>query len=316
MILGVVLLYVGAVLAVNGLWLIGTALSASRAAKTAAANPATAEGNPGTYGGGRSPAEVRAEAAAGEELAGERVITEPRGGLATPLFIHNREIAILNIFTGFIGIVIAAVLLAQGNAASSLADIRSAGFILLFAFTYLWVAYNQYANAGGRALGWYSLFVAITAIPAGIYTLQAAAGNTAFIWLGANWFAWALLWLMFWGLLALELPIALITGVVALIEGIGTSWALAIAILEGKLSFLFAGAAQAEGGRAGGARPPEAARGHRRGRRDRRGSALWHRAGHPAAIGGLSGGDLPGERRRHIDPGRAGRGAGRLAAGR
>jgi hypothetical protein len=244
MILGVVLLYVGAVLAVNGIWLIGQALTASRAAKAAVANPAAA-GNPTTYGGGSSAAEAAAEAAAGEELAGERVISVPRAE-ASPLFISNREIAILNIFTGFIGIVVAAVLLAQGNSAGDLASIRGGGFILLFAFTYLWVAYNQYANAGGRALGWYSLFVAVTAIPAGIYVLQAAAGNTALIWLGADWFAWAVLWAMFWGLLTLELPIALITGVVALVEGVGTSWALAIAILEGKLSFLPARSAQSE----------------------------------------------------------------------
>jgi hypothetical protein len=118
-----------------------------------------------------------------------------------------------------------------------LPSVRASGFILLFAFTYLWVAYNQYANAGGRALGWYSAFVAITAIPAGIYTLSAGNLTTADIWLGVNWFAWAVLWAMFFALLTLELPIARITGWVAILEGIGTSWALAIAILEGKLAF-------------------------------------------------------------------------------
>jgi hypothetical protein len=43
---------------------------------------------------------------------------------------------------------------------------------------------------------------------------------------------------MFWALLTFQLPIALITGVVALLEGIGTSWALGFAVLEGKLNFL------------------------------------------------------------------------------
>jgi hypothetical protein len=299
MILGVVLLYVGAVLAVNGIWLIGQALAASRATKGAAAGPAA--GNPTTYGGDTSAAQA---AAAGEELAGERVISVPRAE-RSPLFINNREIAILNIFTGFIGVVGAAVLLAQGNSAGDLASVRAAGFILLFAFTYLWVAYNQFANAGGRALGWYSLFVAITAVPAGIYVLQAADGNTALIWLGIDWFAWALLWGMFWALLTLELPIGLITGVVALIEGIGTSWALGFAVLEGKLAFLLARAAQGGGGRAGN-RPSHRAGGHRRGWRDWRGSPLRDCAGHPAALGRLPGRDLPGQCRRHGDPGRAG----------
>ena len=156
---------------------------------------------------------------------------------ASPLFIQNREIAVLNIFTGFIGVVAAVTLLVQGNRAGDLASVRASGFILLFAFTYLWVAANQFLNAGGRAFGWYCLFVAITAIPAGIYTLQAANGNTAVIWLGIDWFAWAVLWAMFWALLALGRPIARITGWVTILVGVGTSWVFAIAILEGKVTF-------------------------------------------------------------------------------
>jgi putative amide transporter protein len=239
MVLGVVLLYVGAVLAVNGLWLIGQALTARMATASASG------GNPGVRNPGPGKPAVRdsgeyvveaQEARAGQEYGGETVATVPRAQRSS-LFIQNREIAVLNIFTGFIGVVGAITLMVQGNRAGDLASVRAAGFILLFAFTYLWVAINQFLNAGGRAFGWYCLFVAITAIPAGIYTLQAAHGNTALIWLGINWFAWAVLWAMFWALLTFELPIALITGIVATLEGVGTSWALAIAILEGKLSF-------------------------------------------------------------------------------
>lgn len=216
MLLGVVLLYVGAVLAINGIWLIGQARAAV-AAKSAA------------------PAAV-AEAAAGQELGGEQVAAVARAE-RSPAFIQNREIAMLNIFTGFVGVVAAVTLLVQGNKVGDLSSVRAAGFILLFAFTYLWVSFNQFLNAGGRAFGWYCLFVAVTAIPAGVFTLQAAHGNTATIWLGINWFAWAVLWGMFWALLTFDLPIARITGIVAILEGLGTSWALAIAILEGKLAF-------------------------------------------------------------------------------
>jgi putative amide transporter protein len=218
MLLGVVLLYVGAVLAVNGIWLIGQATAATRLSRVTAA-----------------------EAAEGHELAGEQVVAATRRSQASPLFIQNREVAVLNLFTGFIGIVVSVTLVVQGNKIGDLSSIRAAGLILLFAFTYIWVAFNQFLGAGGRAFGWYCLFVAITAIPAGVYTLQSAHGNTALIWLGINWFAWAVLWAMFWALLALELPIARIAGALAIIEGIGTSWALAIAILEGKLAFLSAG---------------------------------------------------------------------------
>lgn len=219
MLLAVVLLYVGAVLAVNGLWLVGQA----RAAAAAAPRMATAS------------ASTEAVTEAGSSTA-----VAVRRAEASPLFIQNREIAVLNVFTGFIGVVGALTLLVVGTLDDDLALVRGSGFILLFAFTYLWVAANQFLNAGGRAFGWYCLFVAITAIPAGIYTLQAADGNTAVIWLGIDWFAWALLWAMFWALLVLPVPpvFAILAGVLATIEGIGTSWALAIAVLEGKLSFL------------------------------------------------------------------------------
>jgi hypothetical protein len=234
MLLGVVLLYVGVVLIVNGIWLIGQARAAAAASQMPAMETAAVRSAVG-----RGLAE---EAAAGQELAGEPVTPPPiLNAQASPLYIQNREVSILNIFTGFIGVAVSILYLVLGGTARlavlGLPSVRASGFILLFAFTYLWVAYNQYANAGGRALGWYSAFVAITAIPAGIYTLTAGNLTTADIWLGVNWFAWAVLWAMFFALLTLELPIARITGWVAILEGIGTSWALAIAILEGKLAF-------------------------------------------------------------------------------
>jgi hypothetical protein len=234
---GVVLLYVGVVLIVNGIWLVGQA----RAAAITAGMPAreTAAVGSTTRGGGG----YAGDAAAGQELGGEQVaVPPPRDAEAHPLFIQNREVAILNIFTGFIGVAIAVTFIVDGGLARDpavgLASIRNGGAILLFAFTYLWVAYNQYANAGGRALGWYSAFVAITAVVFGVYTVQNTPdSNTADLWLAGNWFAWAILWAMFFALLTLELPIARITGWVAFVEGVGTSWALAIALLWGKLAF-------------------------------------------------------------------------------
>ena len=231
---GVVLLYVGAVLVVNGIWLVGTAYAAAAASRTPAMETA-AVGSTGRGG-------YAGDAAAGQELGGEVVAPAVRRAEASPIFIQNREIAILNIFTGFIGVAIAVAYIVVGGTARipalGLPAILAGGQILLFAFTYLWVAYNQYANAGGRALGWYSLFVSITAIYAGIWQVQNTPdSNTADLWLAGNWFAWAVLWGMFWALLSLELPIARITGWVAIIEGGGTAWALAIALLYGKLAF-------------------------------------------------------------------------------
>jgi putative amide transporter protein len=210
MLLAVVLLYVGAVLGVNGIWLIGGA----RAAAAAAVPAAVGEGG---AGGDSAPAPSAAE--------------------RSPLFLQGREVAVINIFTGFVGVVIALILLIQAAVQNNLASARGGGFILLFAFTYLWVAFNQVITGSGRAFGWYCLFVAITAIPAGIYTLQTAGGNPADVWLALNWFAWAILWALFFVLLALERPIALLVGWVTVIEGIVTSWALAFVVLIGALAF-------------------------------------------------------------------------------
>jgi hypothetical protein len=195
MLLGVVLLYVGAVLVINGIWLLGQA----RVAAAGASGATAAE--------------------------------------AHPFFIQNREITVVNVFTGFVGVVAAVTLMVHGNRDEDLGQIRGAGYILLFAFTYLWVAANNFLNAGGRAFGWYCLFVAITAIPAGIFTFDNANGNDASIYLGIDWFAWAILWFMFFLLLALDRPIARITGAVAVLEGIGTAWVLGILLLEDQLAF-------------------------------------------------------------------------------
>jgi len=193
--LGVVLLYVGAVLVINGIWLIGQA----RVAAAGEAGATAAESH--------------------------------------PFFIQGREVTVINVFTGFVGVVAAVTFMVQGNRDADIAEIRSGGLILLFAFTYLWVAANGFLNAGGRAFGWYCLFVAITALPAALYTFNNANGNDASIYLGIDWIAWAILWFMFFLLLALDRPIARVTGAVAILEGIGTAWVFGLLLLLEQISF-------------------------------------------------------------------------------
>jgi putative amide transporter protein len=200
MLLGIVLLYVGAVLVVNGIWLIGTAEAA--------------------------------EAPAGSAAQAGAVAVEAR-----PTFIEGKEVAVINIFTGFVGVVVAVTYAVQGNAKGDLPTIQGAGYILLFAFTYLWVAFNQFLNSGSHGFGWYCLFVSITAIPAGIYTLIDGDGSGASVYLGLSWFAWSVLWFCFFLLLALERPIARITGYLTLAEGVITAWIFGFLLLEGKISF-------------------------------------------------------------------------------
>jgi len=212
MLLGMVLLYVGAVLVINGIWLVGQA--------RAAAVTRAAEAGPGE-----------------PVLAGGDVPVTRRSPEDHPAFITNHEIAILNVFTGFVGLLAAVTLAIHGNANGDNSEIRAAAYIMLFAFTYLWVAYNQFTIVNGHAFGWYCLFVAVTAVVAGIYAFVNADGNDATVYLGFDWIAWAILWFMFFLLLALERPIARITGYVAILEGIGTSWVFALLLLQDELSF-------------------------------------------------------------------------------
>ena len=204
MLIGLVLLYVGAALLVNGIWLIGQARLADRPA------------------------------------------SEPTQ-LSTPLrradqeahfsFLQGREIAVINVLTGGIGVVVATLLIILGGIHDSRSDIANAAFILLFSFTYLWIAANQFLSAGNHAFGWFCFFIAVTAVPTGIYTLQDAHGNAASVWLGINWFVWAALWFLFFLLLALDRPIARPVGWATIAVSIGTAWAFGYAILQGAVAF-------------------------------------------------------------------------------
>ena len=105
--------------------------------------------------------------------------------------------------------------------------------ILLFAFTYLWVAINRYLKVDGRGLGWFCLFVALSAAPWSIKYLTESRGVWP-VWLAINWLAWAVLWFMFFLLLALKKSnLAKITGWVTPLEGISTGWLPGWLLLSG-----------------------------------------------------------------------------------
>ena len=55
------------------------------------------------------------------------------------------------------------------------------------------------------------------------------------IYLGLSWFAWAVLWFLFFLLLALDRPVAKLTGAVAIIEGIVTAWVFGFLLLWDKI---------------------------------------------------------------------------------
>lgn len=168
--LGLVLLYVGAVLFINGLWLLGK--------------------------------------------------------------VEDKEIVPINAMVTFLTLCVA--LHAMFTGAADLSAIKGAALTLLFTMTYLWVAYNRTVTVDGRGLGWFSLFVAITAIPEAFVELRSASGFGP-SWLALNWVAWAALWFTYFLLLAQRRPIQRFAGIATLVVGVLTGWLPGCLLLFGRL---------------------------------------------------------------------------------
>ncbi|MCB1886055.1 MAG: transporter [Rhodocyclaceae bacterium] len=148
--------------------------------------------------------------------------------------ISDREVKIINVFTGLLTLLVS-LKLALGDGANA-ASIKAGAFSLLFSFTYLWVAYNRHTGADGRGLGWFSLFVALTAAPVSFDVLSSGAPSAGNLWLGLSWAAWALLWLLFFLLLALQKPLMRLTAWTSIGQGIATGWIPGFLILTGRLA--------------------------------------------------------------------------------
>lgn len=146
--------------------------------------------------------------------------------------IEPKEAAIMNLFTGGLSLFVSLLQIAQGDAAL----VRTAAFGLLFSFTYLWVAYVHLRELDGRGLGWFSLFVAVTA---SLVTLDSFAGarTEGEQWMAGNWAAWTLLWFCYFviGVLKKQTwikPVAWLT----LVQSMGTAWIPGYLMLSGRLN--------------------------------------------------------------------------------
>lgn len=168
MLLGLTLLYVGAVLFINGIWLLGK--------------------------------------------------------------ISDYEVSIINILVGLLSCLIAFHLIFKEP--SHTIEVSAGAFTLLFSITYLWVGANQWLKSDGRGLGWFCLFVSVTAAVIGAHATQGAATSFKF-WNTINWFAWSLLWLCYFYLLALAKPIQRPVATYTLVCAIFTGWLPGVMILLG-----------------------------------------------------------------------------------
>ena len=146
--------------------------------------------------------------------------------------IDDREIPLINAFVGGISLLVS-LRLAFGADADA-ASIRTAAFSLLFACTYLWVAFNRYNGSDGRGLGWFSLLVTLTALPVAVDVLIAA--NSAWgYWQALSWAAWAGLWYLFFLVLVCGKPWTRMTGGVAIAQGVLTGGLPGYLLLTGRL---------------------------------------------------------------------------------
>jgi putative amide transporter protein len=118
-------------------------------------------------------------------------------GIASLGWMTAREAAPLNLFVGGLQVLTPTVLLIM-----EMPDDRSvfaASGLYLFGFTYLWVGWHGLVGGSNRGLGWFSLFVAICAV---VYSIDSFVNDDdpAF---GVIWLVWAVLWLLFFLILAL-----------------------------------------------------------------------------------------------------------------
>lgn len=123
----------------------------------------------------------------------------------------------LNFFVGTLQVVTPTFLIMTAGGDREV--IAAAGGLYLFGFTYLWVGINAVTGWPSQGLGWFSLFVSVTAL-----------GYAASVWAGGGrvfaviWLAWSALWFLFFLTLALERDdLTRFTGAVAVIEGVLTA---------------------------------------------------------------------------------------------
>lgn len=108
--------------------------------------------------------------------------------------IEKKEIIFINFFVGFVSFMVAFKFVFSAEATQL--TIKAGALTFLFSCTYLWVSFNQYSNASGHGLGWYCLFVAITAIPITI-NLGMTAQSPWELWFACCWGLWVVLWFVY-----------------------------------------------------------------------------------------------------------------------
>jgi putative amide transporter protein len=144
-------------------------------------------------------------------------------------WVDAKSAAPINFFVGGLQIITPTYLIftANGNADT----ILSAAGLYLFAFTYLYVGLNLTFDLDGTGLGYFCLFVFVSALVySGLNFVH--FGDNGF---GVIWLYWAFLWLLFFLVLGLKREnLSRYTGAVCAIQGWVTAWVPAFLLLTGR----------------------------------------------------------------------------------
>ncbi|PSK95691.1 AmiS/UreI family transporter [Murinocardiopsis flavida] len=131
--------------------------------------------------------------------------------------VSAKGAAPLNLFVGGLQVVVPTALLIR---ADDPAAVFEAAPLYLFGFTYLWVGINAAMAWDQRGLGWFSLFVSVTAVAVSVYN-GAALGDGPF---AVIWLYWAVLWFLFFLVLGLDTArLSRLTGWFAIVTGVVTA---------------------------------------------------------------------------------------------
>lgn len=141
-------------------------------------------------------------------------------GVARLCNIDPKSQSIMNIFTGSLSVISNIIIIVHGELFGSTPDFYAAATGLLFGFTYLYIALNGIFNLDQRLYGWYSLFVAINSIPAGIICILDGDG----VLMSIIWWFWGVLWLTGFLETVLNKNLGKFVGYLSIFEGIFTAW--------------------------------------------------------------------------------------------
>ena len=142
-------------------------------------------------------------------------------GICALTNIDDKSTSIMNWIVGSLSVVVNVIAIIHG-------EYYAAATGLLFGFTYLINAVTRTKGLDPRVFGWFSLFVAINAIPAAI--IDFGYGDWRF---GIIWLLWGVLWLTGWIETVLKKSLGKFVPYLLIFEGIVTAWIPGFLLLRG-----------------------------------------------------------------------------------